>query len=58
MHYNMQSNTEKIQKGFSCQDQRNCRTLEEHDDQDQEDKEVVCHIDLTFQADELLSIPQ
>ena len=38
MHYSMQSNTEKIQKGFSCQDQRYCRTLEEYDDQDQEDK--------------------
>lgn len=36
--YNMQSNSEKMQKRFSCQDQSYCGTLEEDDDQDQEDK--------------------
>lgn len=34
----MQRNSEKRQKGFSCQDQRYHGTLEEYDDQNEEDK--------------------
>lgn len=59
MHYNMQRNTEKIQKEFSCHRIKDIAELWKNMMiKTKRIREVVCQIDLTFHADELLSIPQ